>query len=49
MTRKDIIAIQYMREVDQGTPNACWVPCAYCDAGAVPFYAFDPAFEFEAA
>lgn len=27
----------YLREVDHGTPNACWVVCAEGDPGAVLF------------
>jgi hypothetical protein len=27
----------FLKEVDHGTPNACWVVCAKCDPGAVRF------------
>lgn len=27
----------YLRPIDGGTPNACWVVCNKVDAGAVPF------------
>lgn len=27
----------YLREIDGGTPNACWVVCSREDSGATPF------------
>jgi hypothetical protein len=27
----------YLREVDSGTPNECWVVCAKGDPGAIQF------------
>jgi hypothetical protein len=29
--------IVYLREVDAGTDNACWIVCNKVDEGAVPF------------
>lgn len=29
--------IIYLREIDAGTDNACWVVCARVDPDAVPF------------
>jgi hypothetical protein len=31
----------YLREVDAGSANACWIPCAKGDPGAVMFIARD--------
>lgn len=28
----------YLKEIDAGTDNACWVACNRLDPGAVPFF-----------
>jgi hypothetical protein len=30
--------VAYLREIDPGTPNACWVVCAKGDPGAIPVF-----------
>lgn len=36
-TRKPQKEIVYLREIDAGTDNACWVICNKIDPGAVAF------------
>jgi len=36
-TRAPVVV--YLREIDSGTDNACWVVCNRIDPGAVPFKA----------
>ena len=34
---KEMARVVFLKEVDAGTPNACWVVCAKGDPGAVGF------------
>lgn len=31
------VEVVYLKKVDAGTPNECWVVCNKVDSGAVPF------------
>lgn len=33
----NVISVVYLREIDAGTDNACWVVCSRIDPGAVRF------------
>lgn len=35
------MTVVWLKEVDQNTPNACWIPSNKVDPDAVPFAALD--------